>query len=144
MDYFPAHGATNMTTAIDTDKRRQLLQEGFCLFEQILDCELLEQTREISDALLDGQPPEHFEQQKSTGSMVSLYDDPGFAGLVRCPAAVDTWPEEARSRIAHLLPEYDGVTEPIAWNRIPGPALRDILPGHSQPEPGNRKETLVT
>ena len=28
MDYFPAHGATNMTTAIDTDKRRQPRPSG--------------------------------------------------------------------------------------------------------------------
>ena len=141
MDYFPAHGATNMTTACDTDKRRQLLRDGFCLFEQILDPDLLKQTREISDTLLDGQPPEHFEQQKSTGSMISVFDDPGFAGLVRCPAAIDAL---ARSRIAHLLPEYDGGAEPIAWNRVPGPALRGSLPGHSQPGPGNRKENPVT
>ena len=70
-------------------KRRKLLRDGFCLFEQVLDGELLEQTRRISDALLDGQPPEHFEQQKSTGSMISVYDDPAFAELVRCPAALD-------------------------------------------------------
>ncbi len=78
-----------MTTDTDTDKRRQLLRDEFCLFEQILDSGLLKQTRKISDALLDGQPPEHFEQQKSTGSMISVYDDPGFAELVRCPAAID-------------------------------------------------------
>ena len=290
-----------MTTATDTDKRRKLLQDGFCLFEQILDCELLEQTRKISDALLDGQPPEHFEQQKSTGSMISVFDDPAFAELVRCPAAIDalaglgfprpkwwsgfviskpphspplfwhqdwwgwnhpvsygdpvpqqvflmyytvdtapgngclrlipgshlvrhpmhdavpdahtnalremddprspvyreveaavdvpvragdlvigdsrllhsahangsaerrtvitlwyfpafeqlpgsiraqvvsdrkidTWPEEARSRISHLLPEYNGGAEPIEWNRIPGPALRAGSPGHPELE----------
>ena len=78
-----------MTIAIDTDRRRKLLRDGFCLFERVLDCELLDQTRTIADALLDRQPPEHFEQQKSTGSMVSVYDDPAFAELVRCPAAID-------------------------------------------------------
>ena len=301
-----------MTTPISSDKRRQLLRDGFCLFEQILDPDLLKQTREISDGLLDGQPPEHFEQQKSTGSMISVFDDPGFAGLVRCPAAIDalsslgfsrpkwwsgfviskpphspplfwhqdwwgwnhpvsygdpvpqqvflmyytvdtapgngclrlipgshlerhpmhdavpdahtntlrqiddprspvyrnveeavdvpvragdlvigdsrllhsahandsaerrtvitlwyfpafeqlpesirahiviertidTWPEEARSRIANLLPQYDGGAEPIAWNRVPGPALKGSLPGYSQPEQtGDRQENPVT
>ena len=77
-----------MTTATATDKRRQLLRDGFCLFEGILDLVLLEQTRKISGALLDGQPPEHFAQQKSTGSMISVFDDPAFAELVRCPAAI--------------------------------------------------------
>ena len=46
-----------MTSPISSDKRRQLLRDGFCLFEQILDPDLLKQTREISDALLDGQRP---------------------------------------------------------------------------------------
>jgi hypothetical protein len=77
-----------MTTATATDKRRQLLRDGFCQFEGILDFDLLDQTRKISDALLDRQPPEHFEQQKSTGSMISVFDDPAFAELVRCPAAI--------------------------------------------------------
>ena len=65
------------------------MRDGFCLFEQVLDGELLDRTRAIADALLDRQRPEHFEQQKSTGSMISVYDDPAFADLVRCPAAID-------------------------------------------------------
>ena len=90
-----------MTIAIDSDKRRALLRDGYCLFEQVLDGELLEQTRGISDALLDRQTPEHFEQQKSTGSMVSVYDDPAFAELVRCPAAID-----ALSRLGFPRPKW--------------------------------------
>ena len=78
-----------MTIAIDADQRRRLLRDGFCLFEQVLDGELLDRTRTIADGLLDRQPPEHFEQQKSTGSMISVYDDPAFAELVSCPAAID-------------------------------------------------------
>ncbi len=78
-----------MTIAIDADQRRKLLRDGFCLFEQVLDGRLLDRTRTIADALLDRQPPEHFEQQKSTGSMISVYDDPAFAELVSCPAAID-------------------------------------------------------
>ena len=46
-----------MTTAFSPDKRRKLLRDGFRLFEQILDPGLLKQTRDISDALLDGQRP---------------------------------------------------------------------------------------
>ena len=84
-----------MTIAIDTDQRRRLLRDGFCLFEQVLDGELLDRTRTIADALLDRQPPEHFEQQKSTGSMISVYDDPAFAELVSCPAAIDAWAASA-------------------------------------------------
>ena len=34
-----------MTIAIDTDRRRKLPRDGFCLFEQVLDGELLDRTR---------------------------------------------------------------------------------------------------
>ena len=49
-----------MTTPISSDKRRLLLRDGYCLFEQILDPGLLKQTRDVSDALLDEQPPRPF------------------------------------------------------------------------------------
>ena len=77
-----------MTIAPQIDKREQLLRDGYCLFEGILDNILLQQTRQISDALLDVLPTEHFDKQKSTGSMVSVFDDPTFASLVACPAAI--------------------------------------------------------
>ena len=34
-----------MTVAIDTDRRRKLLRDGGCLFERVLDGELLDRTR---------------------------------------------------------------------------------------------------
>ena len=34
-----------MIVAIDADQRRRLLRDGFCLFEQVLDGELLDRTR---------------------------------------------------------------------------------------------------
>ena len=34
-----------MTLTIDADQRRRLLRDGFCLFEQVLDGELLDRAR---------------------------------------------------------------------------------------------------
>ena len=120
-----------MTIAIDSDQRRRLLRDGFCLFEQVLDGELLDRTRTIADALLDRQPPEHFEQQKSTGSMVSVYDDPAFAELVSCPAAIDAlgrlgfprpkwWSGFVISKPAHSPPlfwhqDWWGWSDPVSY-----------------------------
>ena len=53
-----------MTIAPQIDKREQLLRDGYCLFEGILDNILLQQTRQISDALLAVLPTEHFDKQK--------------------------------------------------------------------------------
>ena len=33
------------------------------------------------------------------------------------------WPEAARNRVHDLLAVYDGNTEPLNWNRTPGPML---------------------
>ena len=49
-----------MTPPITSHKRRQRLRDGSCLFEQILDPGLPKQTRDVSDALLDEQPPKPF------------------------------------------------------------------------------------
>ena len=39
------------------------------------------------------------------------------------PRPVDAWPEDARRRIENLTPVYEGLAEPLKWNREPGPAL---------------------
>ena len=77
-----------MTIATASDKRVQLERDGYCLFENVLDAELLKRTRQVSDRLLDALPAEHLKQQKSTGSMISVCDDPFFAELVSAPGAL--------------------------------------------------------
>ena len=64
------------------EKRTQLIDDGYCICEQVLTPAMLERVRTHSRQLLDVQTTEHFEAQKSTGSMVSVFDDPFFAELV--------------------------------------------------------------
>jgi hypothetical protein len=78
-----------MTTATANGPRAQLLRDGYCHFPQILDDDLLERTRRASDQLLDALPQEHLDEQKSTGSLVSVYEDPLFGELVAAPCARD-------------------------------------------------------
>jgi len=77
------------TTTIAQDKRTQLIEDGYCVFEQVLSPEMLARVRAASDGLIDAQTAEHFEEQKSTGSMISVYDDPFFAELVAYEPALD-------------------------------------------------------
>ncbi len=58
------------------------------MFDDVLDDDLLQRTRQVSERLLDALPAEHLEKQKSTGSMVSVTDDPFFAELVAAPDAL--------------------------------------------------------
>ena len=71
------------------DMREQLLRDGYCVLEQILSPEMLERVRVASDDLIAAQPAEHFDRYKSTGSMISVYDDPFFAELVAYQPALD-------------------------------------------------------
>ena len=77
------------TTTIAQEKRTQLIEDGYCVFEQVLSPEMLARVRAASDGLIDAQSAEHFEEQKSTGSMISVYDDPFFAELVAYQPALD-------------------------------------------------------
>ncbi len=77
-----------MTTLATSTQRAQLEHDGFCVFDNVLDDDLLQRTRQASDRLLDAQSDEHFEKQKSTGSLVSVADDPFFAELVAAPKAL--------------------------------------------------------
>ena len=70
-------------------KRRQLIEDGYCVCEQVLTPEMLEEVRNMSNKLLEAQSAEHFEEQRSTGSMISVYDDPFFAQLVAYSPALD-------------------------------------------------------
>ncbi len=71
------------------EKHTQLIEDGFCVFEQVLDEGMLTRVRAVSDRLLDAQSAEHFEEQRSTGSLISVYDDPFFAELVAYPPALE-------------------------------------------------------
>lgn len=70
-------------------KKTQLIEDGYCVCEEILDATMLDRVRTVSNRLLDAQPEAHFEEQKSTGSMISVYDDPFFAELVAYRPALD-------------------------------------------------------
>ena len=78
------------TIASAREEQAQLIRDGYCVFEQVLSPEMLARVRAASDGLIEAQPSEHFDEQKSTGSMISVYDDPFFAELVAYPPALDT------------------------------------------------------
>jgi len=76
------------SAAVPSAERQQLERDGFCVFDDVIDADLLQRTREISDGLLDAQSADHFQKQKSTGSLISVYDDPAFADLIAAPGAL--------------------------------------------------------
>ena len=72
-----------------TQQYSQLIEDGFCVFEGILDAEMVKRVDHISNRVLASRDPEHFEKQKSTGSLVSICEDPDFVELITWPKALD-------------------------------------------------------
>ena len=73
----------------EQDKRTQLIEKGYCIFDQVLTSEMLAGVTEVSNRLLDAQDASHFEMQKSTGSLICVYDDPFFSKLIAWQPALD-------------------------------------------------------
>ena len=77
-----------MTPRNADERRRDLLEQGYCVAHDVLDADMLRRVTVACDAALDALPPEHRQAQRSTGSMISVYEDPFFAELVAHPPAL--------------------------------------------------------
>ncbi len=69
------------------EKFAQLITDGFCLTENVLDPDILSRLQQTTNQLLDAQSGEKFAEQRSTGSMVDVGSHPIFAELVAYPPA---------------------------------------------------------
>jgi len=70
------------------DKREQLIKQGFCIFDKIVDKATIGRMVDASERVLAAQPKEHFEQQKSTGSMINTNQDPAFSEIIAYPGTL--------------------------------------------------------
>ena len=79
-----------MAKKLTIDGRRQLEEAGFVKIPSVLSAELLQKAREATANLIAAQAKEHFASHKSSGSMISVFEDPFFAELVAWPPALNT------------------------------------------------------
>ena len=63
-------------------KRKQLDHDGFCLLENIIDDQMLAQLQTVTDEMLSRQAADHFEENRSQGSLISVFEHPSLAKLV--------------------------------------------------------------
>jgi ectoine hydroxylase-related dioxygenase (phytanoyl-CoA dioxygenase family) len=68
--------------------REQLIQGGFCVIPRVLNADIIERMRSVTDRLLARQSDEHFKLQRSTGSMIDVLCDPAMAELIAHPGAI--------------------------------------------------------
>ena len=56
----------------DSDMQQRFVNDGFYVFRNLLEPELIDKLRRITDEVLDQQEETHFEQQRAPGSMVMI------------------------------------------------------------------------
>ena len=79
-----------MTIDYDT-KRRQLTEDGFCILPDIIDSDMLDLLRQVTDALLSRTEASHFAENRAQGSIISVFEEPFFTKLVPYAPILDAW-----------------------------------------------------
>ncbi len=109
---------------IRSEKRERFIRDGYCLFENILEPEMVARLRSCSDEILAQQEKEHFERQRTTGSMVLIdwemaYQHAVLAELIAHPKMLSalaelgfTEPKFGHGRIISKPPH----SPPLFWH----------------------------
>ncbi|MCY4403669.1 MAG: phytanoyl-CoA dioxygenase family protein [Candidatus Poribacteria bacterium] len=70
------------------EKYDQLITDGYCVIENVLQEDMLSSLRKVTDELLDAQTEEQRDAVRSSGSMISVYTHSLFSELVAYPRAL--------------------------------------------------------
>ena len=136
--------------------RQQFIKEGFALFREVLEPDLVGELRAWSDGVLGEQEAAHFEQNRTTGSMVLIdwamaYRYSVLAELIAHPRVLAALgalgfaePKFGHGRIISKPPQSpplfwheDGRfwDDPVSYTWQPDPVFSDVLSdgyGHAQ------------
>lgn len=86
------------------DRYRQLRENGYCRFENVLDAPLLDELRQVTDAMLDAYAPEEAHKYRYQGSNIGIaFQHPVFPRLFTLPKALEA---------LHTL----GFPNPVFWS----------------------------
>ena len=83
--------------------KKQLLQDGFCIVENVLDRKMLDQLTRVTMQLVTAQSSEDAAAQRSTGSMIDVFEDPFFVELITYHGAL-----EALAELGYPEPKFSG------------------------------------
>lgn len=73
----------------DKEKYEQLIQQGYCIFENILDDSFMQQLRSKTEKLISKQTDEETRSLRAMGTDIPLQKDPFFAELIAWPKALE-------------------------------------------------------
>lgn len=121
----------------EQEKREQLIREGFCVFENVLDAATVAGLNAMSEWTIAQEEPEHFARHRAQGCIISYwkFPHPAFAELLADPRALQVfaalgfarprlWSGFLISKPPHAPPLYwhqDGVLwdHPISYTDQP-------------------------
>jgi phytanoyl-CoA hydroxylase len=72
----------------DEQKHMQLFRDGFCVFENAIDAQMMAELRARADQILAAQTEADRQRQRTTGSMALIVSDPFFADIIAHPNAL--------------------------------------------------------
>ena len=119
------------------EKRNQLMRDGFCVFENVLEPEMVAKLNAMSEWTIAQEDEEHFEQRRSQGCIIPYwkFPHPAFPELIAHPGALGAlaqlgfddpkvWSGFVISKPPHSPPLYwhqDGVLweHPISYTDLP-------------------------
>jgi ectoine hydroxylase-related dioxygenase (phytanoyl-CoA dioxygenase family) len=79
----------NSVTAADlAQKARQLIEEGYCILEDMLDADTLQHTRDVAMKAVGELSEEQLEATRAPGSLINSNDQPGLAYCIGNPKAL--------------------------------------------------------
>ncbi|MDE0040399.1 MAG: phytanoyl-CoA dioxygenase family protein [Candidatus Poribacteria bacterium] len=72
------------------EKREQLIREGYCIFENVLEPEMVAKLNAMSEWTIAQEDPAHFDQHRSQGCIIPYwrYPHPAYAELIVYPLAM--------------------------------------------------------
>jgi ectoine hydroxylase-related dioxygenase (phytanoyl-CoA dioxygenase family) len=65
-----------------TTKRQELVEDGYCVFENVLDGPMLARVQGLARGVVEAIPAAHRAETRSQGSLVPVADHPAFAELI--------------------------------------------------------------
>ncbi|MEO2046361.1 MAG: phytanoyl-CoA dioxygenase family protein [Pirellulales bacterium] len=73
----------------DSQHYQQLIEDGYCVVENVLSSDFLARLRVVTDTMIDAVPTEEARIRRSTGSMISVSQDVELVDLIAHSTALD-------------------------------------------------------
>ena len=82
-----------ISNEVMTTKMEQIIQDGYCVVEDVLDSKMLQKLCLVSNSMIDQQDETHFIEHASQGCIISVTKHPFMAELIADPRTLKIFTE---------------------------------------------------